>query len=170
MNLNYLQRLGKPWVMWLDRASGFCRYSKLCRWIRWAERGCSSQRWLCIDLQLRYPRQRILAILAAHFRIGFEPGATLRSLRLIEDRAAQVVGELYAMHACRFAVGHAWNGRLDGRRDAAGAAMRATVHADQYAAVWFSLPVICTGRVVPAPSASIARVSYPRAVVECRTA
>src|SRR5215213_8009040 len=65
---------------------------------------------------------------AAHLLAGPEPRADRRPIRLSEDPAAVVVGELHAAHARRLALGHAGDRGGDRERDAAGGAAGAAIH------------------------------------------
>ncbi|CAM2179644.1 hypothetical protein PSAC2689_30344 [Paraburkholderia sacchari] len=65
------------------------------------------------------PDERLLARLAAHVDLRLETRATCRTQRRAEYFALQVLVELHAAHAGRFAVRHARNRTRNGRRDTA---------------------------------------------------
>ena len=66
---------------------------------------------------------------SAHVGLRLQAAADRRTFRLAEDTTAVGLIQLRTAHAGRLAVRHARNGAGDGRRDAARAAMRSTVHA-----------------------------------------
>lgn len=104
----------------------------------------------------------MLPILTAHLRLRFESRAAFRAFRLVEDRAAQIVGELHAAYAGGFAVRHAGDGRGDGQGDAAGAAIGSAVHGGEvYSDGWQRVRVIpdSLGKEMNAAPFGIARAA-----------
>lgn len=80
---------------------------------------------LSLYFQLGEPGERFIAARAAHVRLRLQTGTTRRPLRLTEDRAAQILAELYAAHTCRLAIRHARDWARNRRRDTARAAIGA---------------------------------------------
>jgi hypothetical protein len=72
--------------------------------------------------EIGQPAQRLLARRPAHLGGWLQARATSRAFRLAENGAAQGGIEVVTGHARRLSQ------RSDGRRDAAGAAVRSTVH------------------------------------------
>lgn len=73
----------------------------------------SSRLGLGEDFEPGEPRQRLFLCAAAHFCLGFEPGAKGGSFRLAEDRTAIVCRELNTTDAGGFAVWHAGDRAAD---------------------------------------------------------
>ena len=74
------------------------------------------------NLQRRQPSHRLIARCPTHLQFRPQRRAERGALRLAEQPTSQVVVQLYAGHARRFAVRHAGDGRGDRGRDAAGTA------------------------------------------------
>jgi hypothetical protein len=80
---------------------------------------------LSLSFELRQPCERFDAVRPTHLGLRLQTRTARRPLRPAEDRAAQVVAELHAAHACRLAIRHARNGARNRRRDTARAAIGA---------------------------------------------
>jgi hypothetical protein len=76
----------------------------------------------------------VLVACAAHFKRGTQVDAHGRPLRLAEDPAAVVAGELRAGRTGWFAVGHVGDGGRNRGFDAARAATDAAIHANLHRA------------------------------------
>lgn len=99
----------------------------LSGWMTWRNRSRAllAQRRLRLSLRFKLgePRERLAAARAAHLHLRLQTGTARRPLRLTEDRAAQIIAELHAAHARRFAIRHTRDRTRNRRRDTTRAAI-----------------------------------------------
>lgn len=87
-----------------------------------------SNRRRSLALHPSQPAQRLLAAFPAHHFARLQRAAHRRALGMSKNLATIGLVELDATHAGRLSAGHAGDGRTDGRRDAAGGAVRTALH------------------------------------------